>query len=307
MNNTFQNTNYYNDIIQAYDAGVSNNTTIKDNLIRNLNNSLQNSCKTYASNPNIITSIDPVTGKTIDIDLDSYIGKYRNNIEFSNSLREQLLADEEVYFVNKYGSAFYNYLITKRKEYLDSLDVSSNVNTEQCTNTETIRTYIRDASGNITETTQSNYIPGNNNSGNNDSSGNYFQSQEQCNNDNGLQYYDMFSKYIPHIDPNVINRKIEYREKEHDFLMKINSIMNIVYYILFFLMIILLIGGNNLQFSQRYIFYLFLLILPFLYPYVFKILSYLYNYFTDIKNIHGPKNAFLDTNGEYNLVDAYNN
>lgn len=301
MNNTFQNTNYYNDIMNAYNAGISNNTVLRDNLIRNLNNSLNDSCKAYTTNPNIITNIDPVSGAEFEIDLDSYIGKYKNNIEFSNSLREQLLRDEETYFVNRYGSNLYNYLIVQREQHISQLDSSANISLQNtiCENNTSSERIIT--------------LPGRNPSlnpnspicGSIDPSGNFIETPELCN-DNAVDFYKKFSKYLPYINPDTTIRKIEYRDTEHDFLMKINSLINIAYYILFIFMIILLIGGKKLELSQRAPIYIFLLLLPLLYPYFYQLLYHIYKYFTDNPNIHGPKNAFLDTNEENSLIDAYN-
>lgn len=71
-------------------------------------------------------------------------------------------------------------------------------------------------------------------------------------------------------------------------------------------MIVLLIGSNKLDIRKNYHYYIFLVIVPILYPYFFKILNYFYKYLTNANPIHGPKNAFVDTNGETSLLDAYN-
>lgn len=299
MGNTFQDTNYYNDIMKAYEAGLAKDTDSRDSLILNLNNSLKDSCKNYKVNPNLITGIDSKTGAEINIDLDFYIGKYKNNIEFSNSLKEQLLADEETYFVNKYGYNVYEYLLSKRREYITTLD--ENFDTTYCSqrNQSSAPNDCPSITSRITSSTNTTVT------GYYDDNGTFIESQPLCT-DNGLKYYDMLSKYLPFVNSEVTNRKIDYREAEHEFLMKINSIVNIIYYILFIVMVILLVGGNNLQLQKRAPFYIFLLFLPFLYSYFFKFLQYAYNYFTINTNLHGPKNAFLDTNGENSIIDAYN-
>jgi hypothetical protein len=307
MNNTFQNTNYYNDIIKAYTAGITNDTNTRDTLIRNLNTSLKDSCKTYTSNPNVISQINPITGNEMIVDLDSYSGKYRNDIEFQNSLREQLIADEETYFVNKYDANLYQYLITKRNAYFSNLDSTlskTSTVTSNCKNTVSSGVSV------VRNPSTPNTITNNRNKAvigyyNND--GNFVESPNKCNDPSaGIDFYKMFSKYLPYADPDLINRKIEYRETEHDFLMKINSLMTGIYYVLFIVMIILLIGGNNLNLTQRAPIYIGLLLLPLLYPYIFKLLTFIYNYLTNNKNIHGPKNAFIDSNGEDEMLDSYN-
>jgi hypothetical protein len=302
MNNTFQNTNYYNDIMKAYDAGIKNDTTSRDNLIKNLSNALSDSCKTYTSNPNVVSNVGRTSGTIPYIDLEHYFGKYRNDIEFQNSLKEQLLADEETYFVNKYGAVVYKYLTDRRASLFSQLNASTSVSRSQtsqssCSQLPSGRSQISNRITNTNNTPISGYY---------DENGLFVESSTLCS-DNALSFYNMFSKYLPYSEADATNRKIEYRETEHDFLMKINSIMNIIYYILFVIMIFLLIGGNNLQLKERFPIYLILLFLPFLYPYIFKLIYYTYNYITESKNIHGPKNAFLDSNGESNFIDAYNN
>jgi hypothetical protein len=296
MNNTFQNTNYYNDIMKAYDAGLNKDTGSRDSLIKNLSSSLSDSCKTYTTNPNVVSNISKSSGVVSLVDLEQYSGKYKNVIEFQNSLKEQLLADEETYFVNKYGTVLYKYLTDKRAALMSQLDASASaINSSQtrCSSGSSVTSRITSGVGQPIN-------------GYYDASGQFIESPAMCS-DNGLEFYKMFSKYVPYAEPDLINRKIEYRETEHDFLKNINSIMNIIYYILFVIMMVLLVGGNNLQLKQRFPIYILLLLLPFIYPYFFKLLNYIYNYFMDTKSIHGPKNAFLDTNGESNLIDAYNN
>jgi hypothetical protein len=300
MNNTFQNTNYYNDIMKAYDAGLSKDTETRDNLVEHLGNSLNDSCKAYTSNPNVVNNAISKRNAASLVDLNQYSGKYRNDIEFQNSLKSQLISDEETYFVNKYGSVVYKYLTDKREQIMSQWDTeqSQTQTTTNCPQTTPGRSTVSNR-----VTTGKNKIV----RGYYDENGDFAESPEIVDENNGLEFYNMFSKYLPFIDPDVTNRKIEYRSSEHDFLMKINSIMNGMYYILFVIMIILLAGGNNLQLKQRSPIYIGLAILPFIYPYFYKLLNYIYGYFTNNKNIHGPKNAFLDTDGEKNLVDAYNN
>ncbi len=304
MNNTFQNTNFYNSIMTAYEAGKSDDVNSRDALIRNLNSSLNDSCKTYVTDPNIVSNVLNRENPNEYINLEMYLGKYKNDIEFQNSVREQILADEETYFVNKYGSAFYKALTDKRSEMMATMDANtstcpsgtastnSSANTSQCPQ--------------ITPSTCPSSIIIHDLSGNYDSSGNFIPNPS-LNNEIKAQFYNLFSKYLPVLQPDVDNRKIEYRETEHDFLTRVNTLVNSLYYILFILMFIILIGGNNLQWKERAPIYIFLFLLPFLYPYFFRMLRFSYNYITNSPEIHGPKNAFLDTNGENNIIDAYNN
>jgi hypothetical protein len=63
--------------------------------------------------------------------------------------------------------------------------------------------------------------------------------------------------------------KIEYRELEHNKLSSINKIINIIYYCFIILLFMLLYTNNDLHISDRYIFYIFLITLPYIYPWIF--------------------------------------
>lgn len=308
MNNTFQNTNYYNDINAAYNAGVSKDTGTRDNLIKNLNNALSDSCEKYTKNPNVVKKVNSEGEVTdVEFDLEASIGKYKNNIEFSNSVREQLIQDEEEYFVTKYGSIVYEYLLRQRALYNQEMsDANTQSSCSSVSGTSNGPNTGVDGDNNYPDTTPGSGTTSSSAFGTYDSEGNFIDSPSLCN-DTGLSFYNRFSKYLSIPQSDVINRKIDYRETEHEFLMKINSLLNWIYYSLFALMIILLIGGKNVEIQSRAPIYIFLALLPLLYPYFFKILFSIYNYFTITPNIHGPKNAFLDINGETNIVDAYDN
>jgi hypothetical protein len=270
--NSVNQTDYYKGITAAFNAGkkspndtFSTNMEVK-NILNNLNNTIINTCKNYSYNSNFpdISGSGNVTRNNFD----SYLGKYRNDVDFEDTLNKQLLLDENNYFVARYGNDFYNKLLRKRDDYFNRLDLQNSPSTQSSIQSQCI--------------------------------------QSNTNTLNPIDIYQSFSKYLPFVQPGVTNRKIEYREEEHDFLTKINSIMNIIYYVLFFLMLILLAGGNNLHIMKRAPIYVLLLLLPLLYPYFFKLVKFLYSSFLGNDTIHGPKNAFLDTNEESTIIDGYN-
>lgn len=93
------------------------------------------------------------------------------------------------------------------------------------------------------------------------------------------------------IDPNIIYEKINYREKEHEKLYKINNLLNILFYCFYVAFLIIIICTGNTQ-REKFLIYLFVGLIPIIYPYLFKLASYIVNYLhTDSQ---GPKNAFIN-------------
>jgi hypothetical protein len=110
---------------------------------------------------------------------------------------------------------------------------------------------------------------------------------------------------------NTIVRKIDYRDIEYNKLKSINSIINIVYYILLILLFVLLFSENNLLLKERFLFYLFLILLPYLYPWIYILIKKIWTSLFPDTLTEGPKNAFLnniDTNlPDYTTVPNYTN
>jgi hypothetical protein len=111
-------------------------------------------------------------------------------------------------------------------------------------------------------------------------------------------------------DYTTIVRKIDYRDIEYNKLKKINSTINIVYYICVGVLFILLYSENNLLLKDRFLFYIFLLLIPYLYPWAVILLKKIWNTLIPTVLTQGPKNAFLNninTNyPDYRNID-YNN
>jgi hypothetical protein len=114
-----------------------------------------------------------------------------------------------------------------------------------------------------------------------------------------VQYNKQYN--LPLTDNSQTNfRKSEYRSEEHDKLKSINRTINIIYYSCIILLFMLLFTDNNLYFKERFIFYIFLIFLPYLYPWIFMYTIKLKNVIMPTITYTGPKNAFIDINkGEY--------
>jgi hypothetical protein len=89
-------------------------------------------------------------------------------------------------------------------------------------------------------------------------------------------------------------RKVEYRTEEHDKLRMVNRIINMIYYAFIILLFMLLYTNDTLYLKDRYILYIFLLILPYLYPWIWILGNKLKNLIMPDISYTGPKNAFID-------------
>jgi hypothetical protein len=95
------------------------------------------------------------------------------------------------------------------------------------------------------------------------------------------------------IDPNIIFEKIRYREKEHEKLHKINNTLNILFYCFYIAFLIIIVCTGNTK-REQFLIYLFVGLIPVVYPYLFKLAVYIVNTFSS--DSHGPKNAFININ-----------
>ena len=114
-----------------------------------------------------------------------------------------------------------------------------------------------------------------------------------------VQYNKQYN--LPLTDDSQTNfRKTEYRSDDHNKLKSINRTINIIYYSCIILLFMLLFTDNNLYLKDRFIFYIFLIILPYLYPWIFMYTIKLKNVIMPTITYTGPKNAFIDiNNAEY--------
>lgn len=108
---------------------------------------------------------------------------------------------------------------------------------------------------------------------------------------------------LPLYNINSVTAKIEYRDIEHQKLTKLNKLLDTLFYGLFisFLLIIILIG--NFNFKERFLFYLIIGLIPYIFPYIYKMCKYFYYKMNN--NSYGPKNAFIDIKNDP-YIGAYN-
>jgi uncharacterized protein (UPF0335 family) len=107
------------------------------------------------------------------------------------------------------------------------------------------------------------------------------------------------------INPHLLHTKIHYREIEKQKLTNTDKILDTLFYCFYVSFIIIMIVTRNIN-AEHFVFYIFIGLIPFLYPFVFKNANYLIHSF----KIDGPKNAFIesDENDENNknMIHAYN-
>lgn len=113
----------------------------------------------------------------------------------------------------------------------------------------------------------------------------------------------MLSKYIPKSNADTTYAKIEYRDVEFANLKNTNIIINIVYYIGVIILFVLLFTSNNVFLKERFIFYILLILLPLLYPWIYLYISKIWQYIFPTTLFSGPKNAFIDQSTQPNVYD----
>ena len=201
---------------------------------------------------------NPVNNQQV---IDEYMNEYYNLVESKNAFPNNKMISESNYFITKYGKEIYDQLLTERDAFLKPSNRTGDINYNE-------EDYSK-ALENIHVLNQVKTID--------------------------KPILDVIDKYIPEYDSNTIYREIEYRNTEYERLHKINYYLNILYYCLFVILILVLFTSNNLFIRERFVVYIFLGLLPFLYPWVFRLLRKIYNYFNPPSQYSGPKNAFIDT------------
>jgi hypothetical protein len=270
----FTDTKSYAAFKDGYNAGLARDEQSKDRILSNANAALYEDCKkidTVISTKDIDYSRPP---NVPNVNTDDLFILYKNDVEFTNSFREQVLQDEKNYFEKKYSKTVYKYLLDKRSEYHAENDVLDKTDINLCP---TITT--KGTGSDISE------------------NNNYIESLKLL--------YNKLTQFYPQVQSDTTYRKIEYRDAEHKLLMTINNFINIVYYVLLFIMGILLASSNRLLIKERFLLYLLLIILPFLYPFIFDLCKKFFNYLFISKPIHGPKNAFVEIPPPN--IDGFNN
>lgn len=244
-------------------------------LLSNIKNNIPKDCAAYNDVRDKSNKSTSVLGKT-RFSMSDYEA-YRNDIEFVNLFNEQVLIDERNYFEKKYTPQLYKYLLSQRQSYKeqhtknrDELLCGGYKKSLEELNARAVKPPVCDEQAN---------------KGKNDFM-NYLLAQTSLNN------------------TDTTYKKIEYRNEAHELISTINRWMTILYFVLLLGLMIMLVVSNKLMLRERFALYLFLIALPFLMPYLFELVKYLYLSVFPSSDSHGPKNAFLETKGV--SIDSYN-
>jgi hypothetical protein len=270
-----------------YNAGTNKDSYNRDKLIQDSTLILPKECKRY--NLNLESSIDfnridrrPLTDDTIVL-----FRNYQNNIEFVNSFAEQALEDERNYFVKKYSYNAYKALLDQREAYFKERVIKEQTDCEKLGN----RNCVSGINTNTNTTTGTGTDTGTN------------TNTTTTNTTIITDLKKNLSMWLNGTDPKTTYRKIEYRSAEQETLSTLNEYVTITYYVAFGVLILLLGTSGNLQFQERFLAYLVLLLLPVLYPFIFSWIYRSAAWWMKPAPLHGPKNAFLDS--KPSTVDAY--
>ena len=185
---------------------------------------------------------------------------YYKDVNEQNTAMSKLLTDESNYFISLYSDVIYKKLLSIRRSYI--IDKSA-----------------------------PNEFPDNS----------YSMIIEHINQLYNMQNLDIpvlnyLNTYLPSFDANATYRQIEYTSEEANSLVKINYYINLLYYIVFIILIFLLASSNNLLFKERFVTYIFLAILPILFPWIFIICRRIWRYLFPILDYGGPNEIDTNTN-----------
>jgi hypothetical protein len=100
------------------------------------------------------------------------------------------------------------------------------------------------------------------------------------------------------INPNLLYEKIKYRDIESQKLRNANKVLDILFYCFYFSFIVIGLVTRNVK-IEDFLIYVFVGVIPFLYPFMYKNTSYIIGLF----HVDGNKNAFIE---DETPIDAYN-
>lgn len=252
-------------------------------VLAKVSENIPSDCATYDTiRKKSLTSVGTLNAKTFDV---SDYESYRNDVEFVNSFNEQVLLDEQNYFTKKYSSAVYEFMKAQREK--QRIKTKEQAKAAGCNNHCPF------------DPTRCNDI-----SGNRGGAGSDGRAGAGCKDSSSFLNY--LQKQLNMQRAETVYKKIEYRDEAHDFLSTMNHLLTLFYFLILGIMIILLIVTKRLLFAERFILYLFLVALPFLFPYLFEFLKYLFFSLFPEKDTHGPKNAFLENENKGARIESYN-
>lgn len=120
--------------------------------------------------------------------------------------------------------------------------------------------------------------------------------------DHNLQY--IFSDLkTQNINPHLLQTKIEYRKIEEQKITNTDKLLDVLFYCFYFSFILIIIVTRNTN-AEHFVFYIFIGLIPFLYPFLFKNANYLIHSF----KLDSQKNAFIESDelDNENMFHAYN-
>ena len=229
---------------------------------------------------------------------------YIVQVEVGNRLIGNILRTEEEYFNAKYGPQLYEYLKTKRDEYMKKTILT------ECDQAESKFLGEDGVSVSFDGSDMGKLLPNlQTDISNNLSMYNKFQNNSYLNDIQDIgkktdilnkNIVDMYSK------SSISQRKIEYREDELKKVDSWNNIITSLYYVFVITYIVYLFALDKLNLRKNLIIYTILLLFPpVIYPWLFKQIRKLLKYLSFNMELHGPKNAFLNQEIDMNFVDNH--
>lgn len=101
------------------------------------------------------------------------------------------------------------------------------------------------------------------------------------------------------VNPDVLYEKVNYRDIEHQKIFNMNKALDILFYSFYFSFLLIMICMGNVK-REHFLIYLFVGLIPVIYPFLFKFGKILIDYLSP--PLYGPKNAFVDS---HNTIYAY--
>tara|TARA_B100001059_G_C17751711_1_gene537543 strand:+ start:162 stop:953 length:792 start_codon:yes stop_codon:yes gene_type:complete len=220
-------------------------------------------------------------GLTLDVSLDitdddllTYQTAYFNKVEEGNTYLSELQEIESQYFLAKYGYDIYNYFKTQRNVYIDNKINASSIGYMDHS------TLISDLSYEYNIYIQS--------------SQSGFADQVKLFKTNMETITDEVNTMLNDTDKN--KRIMQYRNVVSNDVNNLSFKVSVFYYFILLCLFIYLYVNDILFLQKNKFLYSIVLLFPFLYQYIFKLIVFLYNKVVSMIYNSTPKNAFLNDN-----------
>lgn len=217
---------------------------------------------------------------------------YFNKVETANDLIPEIEDLEKKYFTDKYGKDIYEYLITRRENY-----ITNKTSPQSCDTTTTLSNVglVRNIKNDISnELFMYNKLHEN-------------EANTKINNFKfSIKTLEQTIKDMNN-KSELATRKLMYRNDVIYSYMNLNSIITFIYYFILACVFAVLFINNNMNLGKNWMIYLLVIIFPYLYTYLFKLIVFLSVQISEKMNYNGPKNAFVrETNSYESIIDKYN-